>query len=577
MILAGEQNTFSWRPLWPSFARMESSTPAGGKSVLRGNWLAFALLVAVTVAFRAPFLGVPFERDEGEYAYIGWRLSHGELPYRDWVDQKPPAIFWVYRGAFVLPGDPVGAVHLLATIWSAASACALYLVAKRLMRPHWAMVAAGVFAILSAHPIGEGTAANTEIFMLLPLILSVLVFLIWTEGSQSHATTVTQKPRNRGREISLMLGCGGSIGAAIAFKQVAAVNWPLLVCASPFFFPADGKRARSAVHFAIWSALGIVSVWLLIAGCFALRGGLGALIYNVLTHNLEYIHATPWADRLKLCGETLARLSRVQGIVWGFALAGVICAARARNKAHFVLLLGWLAASFAAVSASGYYFPHYFQQMLPALVIAASVAAESLAGAAWWKGVPGGFRAACVAVMIAVLPVLTWIPLARLSPAQACRRIFPMNIFAEMPQIGGEIARITRPQDRVFVFGAEAEILFYAKRVSATRYIFLFPLYGPYRDARVKQQATAREVASNSPTVVAYFPNGLFYKPGTEQFFSQWTESYLREQFLPDIYVTRDAAGAAQFTRAAAGQSEFAPPPGEQLVGIIFVRKPNTP
>src|SRR4051812_14820310 len=105
---------------------MESSTPAGGKSVMRGNLLAFALLVALTVAFRAPFLGVPFERDEGEYAYIGWRLSHAELPYRDWVDQKPPAIFCVYRLALLLPGDPAGAVHLTAAIWSAASACALY-------------------------------------------------------------------------------------------------------------------------------------------------------------------------------------------------------------------------------------------------------------------------------------------------------------------------------------------------------------------------------------------------------------------------------------------------------------------
>jgi hypothetical protein len=172
-----------------------------------------------------------------------------------------------------------------------------------------------------------------------------------------------------------------------------------------------------------------------------------------------------------------------------------------------------------------------------------------------------------------ILPVATWLPFARMSPRAAARRIFPFNIFAEMPQIAGHIAQATKQDDRVFVFGAEAEILFYARRVSATRYIFLFPLYGPYRDARQQQEATAREVMQNSPKVVAYFPNGLFYKPGTEQFFSQWTESYLRENFRPDVYVTRNLAGAAQFTRAPAGQAEFVPPPAEQLVGIIFVRK----
>ena len=56
-------------------------------------------LILITTAARIPLLDVPLERDEGEYAYIAWRLGHNELPYRDWVDQKPPAIFWVYRAA----------------------------------------------------------------------------------------------------------------------------------------------------------------------------------------------------------------------------------------------------------------------------------------------------------------------------------------------------------------------------------------------------------------------------------------------------------------------------------------------
>jgi hypothetical protein len=39
------------------------------------------------------------------------------------------------------------------------------------------------------------------------------------------------------------------------------------------------------------------------------------------------------------------------------------------------------------------------------------------------------------------------------------------------------------------------------------------------------------------------------------------------------VYVTRDLAGAAQFTKGADGQTDFAARPGEQLVGIIFVRR----
>ena len=67
--------------------------------------LALGLLVLL---IRAPLVDLPLERDEGEYAYIAWRLAYDELPYRDWFDQKPPGIFAAYRLALAAPGEPVG-------------------------------------------------------------------------------------------------------------------------------------------------------------------------------------------------------------------------------------------------------------------------------------------------------------------------------------------------------------------------------------------------------------------------------------------------------------------------------------
>ena len=67
--------------------------------------LAFALL-------RIPYVSVPLERDEGEYAYIAQRSTHGEVPYRDAFDQKPPGVFLAYRGAFALFGQSIEGIHL---------------------------------------------------------------------------------------------------------------------------------------------------------------------------------------------------------------------------------------------------------------------------------------------------------------------------------------------------------------------------------------------------------------------------------------------------------------------------------
>ena len=75
------------------------------------------LLVVAAIAFaalRAPFLSLPLERDEGEYAYVAWRMLEGEVPYRDAFDQKPPGVFLAYLGAFSLLGRSTEAIHLFA-------------------------------------------------------------------------------------------------------------------------------------------------------------------------------------------------------------------------------------------------------------------------------------------------------------------------------------------------------------------------------------------------------------------------------------------------------------------------------
>ena len=184
-------------------------------------------LVLLTAALRMPLLDIPFERDEGEYAYIAWRLGHNELPYRDWVDQKPPGVFWVYRLALSLPMDAIRAVHFAGLLFAAASSCAVFFLALRFMSGFWAWIAGALFAVLAADPLVQGTAANTELFMLLPLILSQIVGL--------KAATNTR------RNILFMILAGALTGIAITFKQVAAVNWFFLVGLYPIFITAERR------------------------------------------------------------------------------------------------------------------------------------------------------------------------------------------------------------------------------------------------------------------------------------------------------------------------------------------------
>jgi hypothetical protein len=505
------------QPIHNTLPRMP--TPASSGPYQRQIWPCL-VLVLLTLAIRLPLLGIPFERDEGEYAYIGWRLEHHELPYRDWIDQKPPAIFWVYRLAFALPINPVCAVHLMALLFAAASACALFFLALLFMSRGWAWVVAILFVLLSADPLLYGTEANTEMFMLLPLMLSVLAFF--------RAASATA---GRGSEIGFAVLAGFLIGIATAFKQVAVVQWPLFILMHPLF--AEGKKPLGrALFFAAASAIGIAAVWAAIVLFFTLHHGLSDFLYNVFTHNLEYVQSIPWSRRVGYLGVALKSLVTDEWPVWILSVIGLICLFRSRRFMESLFLAGWMAASFAGVSASGYYFPHYFQQMLPVFCLAAGLGVDALDGAGYVAAPRVWLRRIIFAAALIVPVAVVLYPfLFSYSRAEAADRIYPGSHFAEKQVLAERLAQITRPDDKVFIFGADAEMLFYAQRVSATRYIFLFPLYGPYSDAKEKQIAAANEIARNAPAAVLYLPNQLFLAPDSEQLFTQWSLSYITKNF----------------------------------------------
>jgi 4-amino-4-deoxy-L-arabinose transferase-like glycosyltransferase len=521
----------------------------------RQTILFIAGLILMTAAVRLPLLNVPLERDEGEYAYIAWRLGHNELPYRDWVDQKPPAIFWVYRAALALPLEPIRAVHFAALLFSAASSCALFFLALRFMSRFWAFIAATLFTLLSADPFAQGTAANTEVLMLLPLILSQIAFL---------------KAADERHNVLLMMVFGALTGVAIAFKQVAAVNWFLLIALYPIF-AATEERWRTAVAFALWSLGGLFAIAGIIGFYFWTRHGLSQLVDNVFTHNLEYIGAMTWSDRVHFCSETVASLTRAETLVWIFSAVGLIALIVAGKGKWFAFLVGWFITSVIGVSASGYFFPHYFQQLLPPLALISVFGALWLSELQPWRS--SWVPPALLSLLLVILPLKTLWPFwFSYTPADAVRKIYPGNFFAEMPEFAARIAQVTSADQHVFVFGAEPELLFYARRVSATRYIFLFPLYGPYRNAREKQIAAAEEIQRAAPATAVYVPNDLFFNPGSDQYFTDWSLSYLQQNFYPDTWLIKQSSTAAQIVRAERGL-----PAPEHFLGAILVKEPSTP
>src|SRR5581483_9711622 len=109
--------------------------------------------------------------------------------------------------------------------------------------------------------------------------------------------------------------------------------------------------------------------------------------------------------------------------------------------------------------ASGYFFPHYFQQLLPPLALAAAAGAEWLSALHFLNVFPLWVRRSALSLVLAVLPIITlWPFLFVYTPSEAVGKIYPGNFFAAMPEFGRRIETVTPSETPVFIFGAEPEL-----------------------------------------------------------------------------------------------------------------------
>ena len=105
--------------------------------------------------------------------------------------------------------------------------------------------------------------------------------------------------------------------------------------------------------------------------------------------------------------------------------------------------------------------------------------------------------------------------------------------------VGRFIRDHSSPEDRIAVLGSEPEIYFYARRRSATGYIYTYALMEPQPFAATMQDEMIREIEAAHPRylVFAWIKDSWLAQPGSNQVIVQWARRYVRECY--------DAVGVA--------------------------------
>ncbi len=471
-----------------------------GRSALRvaiAGWLAVAALACV---LRAPVAELPFERDEGEYAYIAQRWLAGDVPYRDAFDQKPPGVFLFYAAAFAVGGETPAAVRWAAQLATIAALGALVALGTWLFAPAVGIAAALSGLLLSAHPSWLGNAVNTEQIALAPISLGAGLALLAA----------------RRQRVYVSLGVGVLGGIALLLKPVTAPIVAFEIATALLL--ARRKRAHAAA-----AVLGMAALLAPVALYFAARGALAQFLDAVVWNNLSYAGETKlsayplyFATQFRPTLLPLAPLY-VAALAAPLALLRV-ARPEAGTRRRLAWVGAWLAASLPAVAAGGFFRQHYFVLALPPLALLAGIGLDAIGRIAFGARPLAKWFAPIAALLLVGHGVrVDWWYFGPARAESKLQRIYGSNPFPEAPALGAWIAAHSATDDRVFVYGSEPQLLFYAGRRSASRYLFVYPLNMPLPAAALRQREALAEIEASPPRYVVgvFVRTSLLEQPGT--------------------------------------------------------------
>ena len=524
----------------------------------------------------------PLDCDEAAYAYIGYRITNGDVMYRDLTENKPPLGYWLYALTVALGGYQELAIRLMPIPFVLATIALVWRIALRLAGPGSACVAAAIFIFLSTDPYLFGNGANLEHFINFFAVASLALLLSGWDRSSRWS----------------FVGSGVCLGAATLVKQVAIA--PVIVFVVALVWRAwtheHGwqRKIRRCLFDVASFGTGLFLV-LATAATILIAQGAGSsaavdifqygralatdtlpepnaplTILRPITGNADPIGRLPWpfgtTDYLVWWGTGSWPLWLVSIPALAYLLLN------ARQTLERRVVAGWTLAAWAQVVLPGLYWPHYY--LLPIAGTAISVAVcladgtvrlmraiapaqtdpsgaehSSRPVSVRLRSTPWSLLGAGISTLALVLAVGATIFLQTrdyllVSPQELTIRYKGGRQWVVLRQMGREIGRRAAiwENPRLYVWGWQSPLHFYARLDSPTRHFFV--------DNLLRDQADRGHplIVPRTEEIIAALrqnpPELIFtgYAPfrALKEFIN---ERYLPSRRMPGLWIKKDDFG----------------------------------
>lgn len=447
----------------------------------------------------------------------------GFIPYRDVIDIKPPGIYYVYAVAISTFGNSAESIRTFTAIYSLFTLGSLYCLARYLHGITAGIFAALLYAFYSCAPLTQGSSSNTEVFMVLPLLISTFLFIVAADRGSRH----------------LIVASGTFAGFAMLIKTVALPYVILLFVASFFINKSKTGYKDRVIDVACYVTPLFIMATLTMA-YFWYNNALNEFIYwNV---SLPFVYSSGDVVESKSVFYVLRTIAPELLLLFILAVPTAVWFWLEQRDLKRLIISLMLPAAFLGVCMPGKFFPHYFIQLFPFMALLGGLGLGEILKRKrklLYLSYP---------VIIAAFSYYVYKDYKYffvLSPTEVSVAKYG-NIFVDSVVVSDYIKKRTEPSDYILQLGFEPELYFLTELRSTTPYVSTIILNND-KNPWTASLSMIRSIKNKKPKYIIVQPEFLQI-PFVEAFEKKLNKDYKLETTIgnSNLYIRRSTNNELQ-------------------------------
>ena len=482
-------------------------------------YIGLAVVLLLIILIRKNYLTIPFERDEGSYAYAGKIILNGAKTFTDIGSQRLDGVFYAYAVLVAFFGYTVKALHVAFLLVNLVSTCLLFLLVKKLINSITALIASLFFALLSMDIGASGFTIQSEHLVAFACIAGFLSLFYFLEKNK----------------IWLLIITGVLFSIAFQLKQTSAFFGffaGLLIIYKGYF--VDKTSIKKLILYAsVFSAAVFIPIVIDLLVIYMNGAWTDFKLWFFDIRN-QYSSLLSFSQGLKHLKQVFAVIYKNYEFLWIFSVIGSIAIFFTSLPLWKKIFIGGLyAMGLLTVIPGLHFYGHYFLQWIPAVSISAAAFIFSV-----YDILQNKFKlkksAFAVSALITIFPVISNLKNSAeyyFNPDETAvlRKAYGGNPFPESKVVADKLNTLMKEEDKLVVLGTEIQMYVYTNKFAPSRFAGCGALLEfPISQSNAWQKEFIADVEKAAPKYMVYYsmPVSWMINPKSEDLIFPWFNKF---------------------------------------------------